>query len=260
MSIAGRVGVVRERKRKMWMVRATMLSSVRRSGRCRMRTQFAKAAFLMPFALCRFTRTRPFQYHLTAAANVPRIRRMGRLESAARTFVAGGCPELMRRRRTEICRILVGGEEVYVRDQEPLCRRNMKLDPACWTFDDFVEKLNGLVFFWPGGRDGPIQPGRKHFKRYQEEKPALIRVCTQPLFDTNSCTTPLFCRYNSGAPRCSKGKSSPRGEQTFLDAGSFPDTPGKVIETTFPESVVLPEDATEIGRAPEGPWKPFFQK
>lgn len=154
---------------------------------------------------------------------------------------------------------LVGGEEVHVRDQEPLCRGNLELDSDL-TFEDFVEKINGLVFFRPGGQDGPFQPGHRHFRRYRCEKPALIRVCTQALFHANRCATPLFCRYNSGAPRCSKGKTSPRGTRTFLDADSFPDTLGKVIETTFPDSVVLPEDATEIGRTPEGSWKPFFSK
>ena len=92
---------------------------------------------------------------------------MRRLDSAAKTFDAGGHPELLRFRRTESCLVRTGDEEVHVRDQKPLHRGCMELDRG-WSFECFVQKLNELVFFWPGTEDGrPISYGRRHFERYQ---------------------------------------------------------------------------------------------
>ena len=203
--------------------------------------------------------TRPFQYHLTAAANLCRIRRMRRLDSAAKTFAAAGRPELSRCRRTESCLVRVGDEDVHVRDQKPLYRNCMELDRG-WSFECFVQKLNELVFFWPGTEDGPIDYGRRHFKRYyQGENVAMIRVKTKTLFDANKNATPRFSRYNSGSPRHALGKPSPRGEQTFMTADVFPRAPWQVVETVYPGSVFLPEDS-ELGAAPGGPWEPLFPR
>lgn len=207
--------------------------------------------------LHKFARKRPFQHHLTAAANLRRIRRMRRLDSAAKTFDAGGRPELLRFRRTESCLVRTGDEEVHVRDQKPLHRGCMELDRG-WSFECFVQKLNELVFFWPGTEDGrPISYGRRHFERYQCEDVVMIRVKTKSLFDANKDAAPRFSRHNSGSPRYAKGKPSPRGEQTFRTADVFPHAPWRVVETVYPGSVILPEDS-ELGSAPGGPWKPLF--
>lgn len=210
----------------------------------------------MSFELHEFAKTRPFQYHLTAAANLCRIQRMRRLDSAAETFAAAGRPELLRCRRTKSCLVRVGDEDVHVRDQEPLYRGHMELDRG-WSFECFVQKLNELVFFWPGTEDGPIDYGCRHFKRYQGENVAMIRVKTKSLFDANKNAAPRFSRYNSGSPRYANRKPSPRGEQTFMTADVFPHAPSLVKETVYPGFVILPEDS-ELGATPGGPWKPLF--
>lgn len=211
----------------------------------------------MSFDLHEFARTRPFQHHLTAAANLCRIRRMRRLDSAAKTFAAAGRLELSRCRRTESCLVRVGDEDVHVRDQKPLHRNHMELDRG-WSFECFVQKLNELVFFWPGKEDGrPIPHGCRHFKRYQGEDVAMIRVKTKSLFDANKNAAPRFSRYNSGSPRHAHGKPSSRGEQTFMTADVFPARASKVVETVYSDFVILPEDS-ELGAAPGGPWEPFL--
>ena len=134
----------------------------------------------------------------------------------------------------------------------------MELDRGL-SFECFVQKLNELVFFWPGKEDGPIPYGHRHFERYQGEDVAMIRVKTKTLFDANKNATPRFSRYNSGSPRHALGKPSPRGEQTFMTADVFPRAPCKVVETVYPGSVILPEDS-ELGAAPGGPWEPLFPR
>jgi len=130
----------------------------------------------------------------------------------------------------------------------------MKLDGS---FDDFVERLNGLVFFWPGTEEGPQPPGRRHFGRYRHEHPILIRIRTEELLETNGNNKPLFCRYNSGAPRWSHGKPSPRGPKMFSEAASAPFTAGEVVEAVYSGQALLPEDA-EWGCSPNGPWRRLF--
>jgi hypothetical protein len=56
----------------------------------------------------------------------------------------------------------------------------------------------------------------------------------------NPNTEPLFCRFNSGAPRVVGGRRSPRGVTTFQPAGMFAGTPSDVVEVVFERSIVLP--------------------
>ena len=208
----------------------------------------------MPFDLGRFQRLRPFLYHLTARENLCRIRRSRSLECSARLFDAAGRSELKRKHRRDGCRLKIGKEKVHIRDQSPLHERSIKLEGL---FDEFIECLNGLVFFWPGTEEGPKPPGRRHFERYRNEHPVLVRIRTKELFEANGRYKPLFCCYNSGAPRWSRGKPSPRRPEIFSEAASAPFTAGKVVETVYSGWVVLPTD-TEWGCSPNGPWKPLF--
>jgi hypothetical protein len=114
--------------------------------------------------------------------------------------------------------------------------------------------LNARVFFWPGGRVGPIDYGVRHFNRYASSKPAVIRVAFGDVLRANSGATPELCAYNSGAPRCSGGRKSPRGAETFVTAARFPRSPAEVREVTFVGSVALPE-STEVADALGGPWR-----
>ena len=141
---------------------------------------------------------------------------------------------------------------ILVRDQAPLHSGNLEL-PNGFSFADFIESINRNVFFWPGTEAGPISYGLRHFERYRQERPVLLRVDYQSLILSNPAAIPLFCKYNSGAPRCSNGKKSPRGLNTFLSAVAFNGTPSQVVEVTFRSAIKLPA-GTKIGRHPNGPW------
>lgn len=209
----------------------------------------------MAFSIDEFIRLRPYLFHLTANGNLGRISRTRRLDSAARILVDAGQPDVVRskRRRHEV--VQIGNEVVHVRDQAPLHAGNTGLSGG-WTFADFVQHLNQKVFFWPGTSRGPISYGVRHYDRYREEAPAIIRVSTASIVDANNGNPPLFCRYNSGSPRCSNGQLSPRSLMTFRPAVQVEFGVARVVEVVFEEVAVLPGDA-EIGQAPSGPWAPM---
>jgi hypothetical protein len=128
--------------------------------------------------------------------------------------------------------------------------------------------LNRRIFFWPGSIHAPIPHGIRHFQRYLEQEPVVVRVGFDHLMTGNSGRPPQFCRFNSGSPRHSGAKPSPRGPDTFLPATDFPGTPGEVIEVTFLDAVALPDhteflplDASmEIPRDFVDGWKPLFHQ
>jgi hypothetical protein len=200
-----------------------------------------------------YSAARPYLYHLTHRDNLDHIQRMGRLLPALMLMDSAGREDLMRTRRRSHERITVEGKVIVIRDQGPLYRGNAKF-PRLYSFEDFIESLNKRIFFWPGTKIRPIPYGVRHFQHYRREDPALIRVKFESLLHTNPAATPLFCRFNSGSPRCSYGKKSPRGPNTFLPAEDFMETPSGVVEVTFDSPVILPPDA-EIGERPTGPWK-----
>jgi hypothetical protein len=207
----------------------------------------------MPFPLDQFALLRPYLYHLTAATNIARIRRTMRLESATRILEAAGETTLVRSRRRESRIVTVYGESVHVRDQAPLHQGNMALDNG-WTFEDFVAHLNGRVFFWPGSTAGPISYGVRHFARYEMDAPAILRIPTAVLFASNPDAIPLFCRYNSGSPRCSYGNKSPRTARTFEPASEAPYRASEVVEVTFEDAITLPPEC-QHGAGLTGPWR-----
>jgi hypothetical protein len=145
-----------------------------------------------------------------------------------------------------------GNTLILLRDQAPLHRGNLIL-PSGFSFEDLVEHLNRRIFFWSGTARGPNSYGVRHFERYKQEHPVLLRIGFRSLLLANPRAEPLFCKYNSGAPRCSYGRKSPRGPHTFLPAAVFSGTPGQVVEVTFCSEIELPTD-TELGRQPTGPW------
>jgi hypothetical protein len=65
--------------------------------------------------------------------------------------------------------------------------------------------------------------------------------------------TPLYCRYNSGSPRCSKGVGSARGPKTFVKSADADYAPCKVVEVTCQNQVTLPP-IVDIGDSIFGPW------
>ena len=204
---------------------------------------------------CEFATKRPWVYHLTAAMNIARIGRMGRLQCATTLMEAGGCSRPVRERRRKSLVVHVLGEDVHVRDQIPLSRNNMCLPRDC-SFEDWVAHLNGLVFFWPGRACGPTESGLGHFRRYAAERPALVRIPTADLFRANSGASPRFSHYNSGAPRQYRGRRSPRGPDTFAFGHKFAGTVRGVVEVVYRTEARLPATA-EFGYLPQGPWQPF---
>jgi len=193
------------------------------------------------FSLLRFGQVRPYLYHLTSSDNLSRIRSLRRLESAERLLSKAGLPGLLPERRPTHHLITVDGVPVRLRDQTPLFSGNIEYEDG-WDFAAVVAHLNRRVFFWPGGESGPIDYGKRHHERYEGEQPAVIRVPTASLLRENRGNPPLFSRFNSGSPRCSGGRKSPRGSRTFLEAKRCDFTASEVVEVTFLNEVVLPDD------------------
>ncbi len=202
-----------------------------------------------------FLTIRPYAYHLTDRQNIRIIRKQGALLSASKLAKRPSEKAALTARRTGS--ILM--EEVHIRDQRPLHRGNVEFAPG-FTFEQLLELLNSLVFFWPGPRDeakGPIDYGWRHFGRYQAESPVILRTRTADLIAENAHEA-LVCPYNSGSPRCSYGRKSPRGPQTFRPIANFAGTPSKVVEIAFSETARLPS-STEMGDEPVGPWGSLFR-
>jgi hypothetical protein len=164
-----------------------------------------------------------------------------------------GRPDLLRVPRRGPVQLIIGDRTIVLRDQAPLYKGKMKL-PRGYTFEQFVESLNRRIFFWPGGGNGPIDYGIRHFECYKDENPVILRIDFQSLCQLNSSVSPLFCRYNSGSPRVSYGNKSPRGPNTFLAADDFDETPSKVVEVTVDTDMAIPA-GTQFGRNPAGPWR-----
>ena len=207
----------------------------------------------MPFTNDQFTRTRPFLFHLTNRDNISRIRNCRVLHSAAVLMQQAGNTSFLRRKRTASVQFKIGKRSVSVRDQQPLHAGNISLKGGN-SFEDVIQSLNERVFFWPGKVAGPIDYGERHFDRYINEQPVILRVSTVDLFRANHGVSPFYCRYNSGSPRCSKGLGSPRGPNTFVTSVNADFTPGKAVEVTFLNQVTLPAQV-EIGDSVAGPWR-----
>ncbi len=208
----------------------------------------------MPFNLDELIATYPLVYHLTARANLARISQTRQLESAAALMRSAGRLDLLQVRRAESATIEVGGSTVILRDQAPLHAGHILFEDG-WDLARLLESLNGRVFFWPGREGGPITYGQRHFQRYAEEGPVILRIRLRDLVEANPGRTPLFCRYNSGSPRTTGGRKSPRGPRTFLPCGQFPDDHRRVVEVTFEELVGLPAEATEVWLDAEAGWR-----
>lgn len=204
----------------------------------------------------RYVEHQPYLYHLTDQSNLCRIREEKVLFCAAELMKRAGRTDLLRTRRQNHEPVEVNGSTVWLRDQEPLYRANIELTGG-FTFEEFVETLNARVFFWPGKDKGPVRQGENHFGRYASERPAILRCHFQALRSHNPFAVPLFCAYNSGAPRTVSGKKSPRGPNTFLNACDSPRTPSKVVEVTFLGEIELPPD-TEVRQGSNGSWQSFF--
>lgn len=211
----------------------------------------------VPFALAEFIALRPCLYHVTARSNVEEIGRRRVIDSVAAIAEAAGVEHLIRTPRRQSHTVTLGGRSVVVRDQKPLHERNIAFEGG-WMMADLLEALAERVFFWPGRRDGPIRHGRNHVKRYQREGAAMLRIDTASLFEAAGDAQPQFCRFNSGSPRCSPGRHSPRGPGTFVAADEADFCPSQVVEVTFRRRAILPPHRVEWRAAdPTSLWQPL---
>lgn len=210
----------------------------------------------MPFRLNDLFARFPFAYHLTARANLSRIQRTEQLESASAMIQAANQLNLISLRRQELREIIVDGETIILRDQAPLHAGHIDFQDG-WTFPQLIESLNSRVFLWPGDGNGPIAHGQRHFERYEDQEPAILRISLADLIESNPDRPPLFCHFNSGSPRTVGGRKSPRGPRTFLPCDQFERKHRDVIEVTFEEFVTLPLDETEVRLKPGGAWQPL---
>ena len=203
----------------------------------------------MPFTLPQLLRCRPHLLHLTAASNLPSITRTRQLRCANAFLSGAGLATRSSERRLEHLTIPASEGDALLRDQKPLIEGAIAFEKG-WDLARFIQYVNQHVFFWPCRPSGPMDPGMNHFERYRSESPVLLRVPTASIDTTNL----RFSRYNSGAPRCSGGKYSPRGGNTYLPAVDFEGTASEVVEVVVVGACALPRDA-EVSDNPAGPWR-----
>lgn len=200
--------------------------------------------------------TRPFVYHLTALANIDSIRRRRVLFSAKHFLEQGGEADYMQRPRRGPRLIRVGSEVIHLRDQNPLHAGNVALG-LDMTFPIFVEMLNSKVFFWPGSAASPIDYGVRHFARYVDDEVVVLRIPSKDLILSNPLVEPQVCSYNSGSPRCSGGKKSPRGWNTFVPFSRSIMRPSQVVELVYADKANLP-NSTQASTQGLADFQPLF--
>lgn len=207
----------------------------------------------MPFTIDDFIRRRPFVFHLTARANVARIRESAALQPAALMLKESRNDGLLRTRRRTSLQPKLDGKVVHIRDQRPLHAGNIDFQGG-WTIEDLVGELNERVFFWPGSAGWVVSYAHRHYGRYANERPVILRAELAQILALNGVSAPHFCKYNSGSPRWTNGKASPRGPNTFVkcDETTFPVT--GVVEVTFRSIVHLPA-SVEITDSYDGKWR-----
>jgi hypothetical protein len=184
--------------------------------------------------------------------NVSIIRKSGELFCATELVRRSGNTSMLRAKRRDSVIIPFGSDSVHVRDQAPLYENNIEFDQGL-TFADWIEVLNGHVFFWPGTKKGPIGYGQRHFEKYRLSSPCMLRIEFNAIVAANTME-PRFSKYNSGSPRCSKGNRSPRGIGTFVLSEEASFAPSACVEVTFLKQVKLPEEVY-ISKSPNGSWQ-----
>jgi hypothetical protein len=201
----------------------------------------------MPLAIKNFVDIREFLFHSTSLSNFDEIRRNYSLQSARKLIgnAQSNISLCSRRLQRTVC------GDVTLQSQRTLIEKNVTWEAGC-SLDNFVELLNGYVFFWPGTMRGPVNNGRYHFTSKDGPGDAVIlRVPSRHVL--NEATRARFSRYNSGSPRWAHGKASPRGSNTFCSPNTFAGTASEVVEVVIEECVSLPP-STQYARTLDGDW------
>lgn len=200
-----------------------------------------------------FIKRNQYLYHLTDTNNISNILETGQIISTERIVAASDLPnkvDFLSSKRNSHFIIQANGFDYRVRDQQPISikvlSRSLTHD---WTPDQFIYLLNNRVFFWPN-----LNRLTRHYNKYANENPQIIRVRTDEVFDLNPNIE--FCRLNSGATRCNSswnGNAPERGPETFLTANNYLLPINTVAEVTFPELCILPNEI-QIANNPNGAW------
>jgi hypothetical protein len=209
----------------------------------------------MPFLIDTFSSLRPFLYHATARENLRSIAQGRSLLSASKLIEACGSAISRNDRRTECVALGSDANKIWLQTQKPLYEKNILFEEG-WNLDRLLNRLNDLVFFWPGDESGPAAYGRRHFAgNLWPTTAVMLRIPARQLFNENP--VPLFCPYNSGSPRHSKGMASPRGPRTFLPCDQFERTSSGVVEVVMEGSAHLP-NSTEVLRLSGNSWELLY--
>jgi hypothetical protein len=200
-----------------------------------------------------FINKRPYLYHLTDRENIDFIKSKNAIYSTTEIVENSDVEDkinFLRSRREGHSKIVLNETTISIRDQRPISLVALgKCLTDDWHSGDFIKHLNDRVFFWP-----TLERLIRHYNRYKEEDPVIIRVKTDDLFRENP--EPLFCRLNSGATRPNSylgGIAPERGPNTFLPADHYLRNVGSVAEVTFLRRCIFPQEV-EIASAPEGKW------
>lgn len=205
----------------------------------------------MRFSLTEYARRRPFLYHITAKENLGVIRDTEMLYSTVLLVGRAGRPEVLKDRRRQSMNICLPEGLVVLRNQAPFHVGNIEFRGG-WDLEHLLRALNNKIFFWPGTEAGPIDYGRRHFAAYRDTD-AILRLPFTALLSSN----PVFCKYNSGSPRHTGGRKSPRGPDTFLSVERWPFGIGEVAEVAF-EWELSPPNSSTWSESVAGPWEPLF--
>jgi hypothetical protein len=160
---------------------------------------------------------------------------------------------LLKVRRATSVQAKLNGDVIHVRDQHPLHAGNVAFHGK-WTIDKLVQEINERVFFWPGSDGWVVSYARRHYQRYAAENPVVLRIPFAALLAANAGSDPLFCKYNSGSPRWTSGRASPRGPDTFVRCAKAAFPASGVVEVNFRSTVKLPI-RIEVADSYDGKWR-----
>jgi len=202
----------------------------------------------------KFITERPFLYHLTSKENVAQIVEAKKLYSTNELIKMSKDKSFLpvqRQKRPQHVKLIINGIAYYLRDQRPISEKALsKCLTDNWNVGDFLYHLNDRVFMWP-----TIERLERHFKRYKQEKPVILRFSTREVIEANPHVK--FCRLNSGAtrPNSHLGGIAPlRGPNTFVTADQFLLPIRDVAEVTFEKKCDVDIDFS-FGPSPEGKYR-----
>lgn len=204
-----------------------------------------------------FYKRNEYLYHLTSPDNADAILSSRYLLSAEKLISDADLTneekhKYLTGRRPEHLHIISSttGLPSMIRDQQPISEKALvKTLTNNMTAGEFILLLNSRVFFWP-----TLKRLNIHYTRYQNESPAIIRVKSRDMIESNLDQL-KFCRLNSGATRCHpKWKAPPpRGMETFVSVNDWEFRASDVAEVTFETDCVLPDERW-VSQHPDGPW------